>query len=102
MARQDLKLIENDIDISSGDFIINLSDEQHVIDTINAYPGHWKQYPLDGVGVEFYKGGPGLDNILLRQISIQLNNDGYLTQQPKVLSKPDNTMDIFPNAIPNY
>ena len=96
--REDIKLNNNDISISTGDFLIVFSDEQHVIDTINAFPGWWKQNPLDGVGVPLFLGGPSSDNILIREIKIQLDSDGYDTTQSKIIRDSKNETTIYPNA----
>lgn len=43
-ANQDIALMHNDLLIRNGDFVIGESDEQHIMDTINAFPGWWKEY----------------------------------------------------------
>ena len=51
---QDFALSANDLYISNGDFAISESDNQHIADTLNAFPGWWKENPADGIGVFAY------------------------------------------------
>jgi len=100
MARQDIKLTDSqDIVIDSGDFKIIESDVQHVQDIINSYPGWWKQYPLLGVGIQFYNAGPQSDDLILREIKIQLDSDGYDCIRPQIIRDYKGAMNIYPNAI---
>jgi hypothetical protein len=76
--RTDIQLnSENDIIVQNNDFIIDISDEQHIIDTIYANQGTWKEFPSHGVGIKNYTKGRGVENILARSIKIQLQNDDY-------------------------
>lgn len=91
MANYDFKLVPdvngNDdlfIDPETGDFVIAASDEQHIEDTIRAFPGWWKQYPADGVGVRSYVGSSGQAQALSRNIKIQLQADGYTVNNPQI------------------
>ena len=91
MVNTDLQLIPdgngNDdlyIDPVTGDFAIALSDEQHIKDNINAFPGWWKQYPADGVGAMQYLGSAGQVQALARAIKLQLQADGYQVNNPKI------------------
>ena len=68
---------DNDLIIQNNDFIVDISDEQHIIDTINANVGTWKEFPSEGVGIRQYQKGRGIENMLSRSIKIQLQNDGY-------------------------
>jgi hypothetical protein len=79
MQRQDFKLINNDLHInpSTGDFEIGFSDFQHIQDTINAFPGWWKENSQIGVGVFGYVGSAGKQQELKRLIRVQLEADGY-------------------------
>lgn len=91
MANFDFKMVNdpggNDdlyIDPEQGDFAIAPSDEQHIKDTINAFPGWWKQYPADGVGAWSYSGSSGQAQSLVRSIKLQLQSDGYQVNNPQV------------------
>lgn len=97
----DIKL-DNDgdlyIDPNTGDLKIDLSDKQHIKDIINSNVGWWKQFPLVGVGVQYYLNSSGFQQQLEREIKIQLTADGYSMERPKVTSLPDGTFNIEPNA----
>lgn len=89
---------DNEIKIVDNDFQIVLSDEQHIQDTIQSYPLYWKQYPTDGVGIQSYVGSTGQIQKLMGEIKKQLQNDGYLCNNPKVTINQD-TVTYNPNAI---
>jgi hypothetical protein len=74
---QDIAIFKNDIYFIDGDFGISESDEQHVSDTISAFPGWWKQNPADGVGILQYLNSSGQEQTLSRSMKIQLSSDGY-------------------------
>lgn len=97
----DLALFNNDlyIDPDTGDFAIVESDEQHIIDTIAAFPGWWKQNPADGVGLKAYESSSGQEQVLQRSIKIQLQSDGYQVNNPQVTYNADGELVVRPNAI---
>jgi len=66
----------------SGDLFIHESDDQHVLDILEASPGHYKQHPLLGVGIENRLNGP-LDADFSRQIRLMLESDGYSVENIK-------------------
>ena len=82
-VRQDIALSDNDLYVKDGDFAIAESDEQHIQDTINAFPGWWKEFPSEGVGVFQFVNASGAEQALSRSIQLQLKADGY-TSTPKV------------------
>ena len=87
MARNfDLALKNNDLLIQDGDFVITESDQQHIIDTINAFPGWWKEFPADGVGILRYLRSSGEEQRLCRDVKIQLTSDGYQVGNPKAVT----------------
>jgi hypothetical protein len=67
----------DDLVVYNGDFKTQPSDEQHVEHILRTYIGHWKEFPLLGVGIDFYRSGPGQTNKLRSEISTQLTMDGY-------------------------
>ena len=67
----------NDLLIESGDFFVNDSDQQHVLLILNTYSGNWKQFPLIGVGIKIYLASSGQQNTLKRDMTVQMNSDGY-------------------------
>jgi hypothetical protein len=74
---RDIKLEDNDLVIQNGDFVITDSDSQHVEDLIQAYTGHYKEFPLVGVGIDLYINSGGTQQELERSIRLQLESDGY-------------------------
>ena len=98
MARYDIGLLDNDLIVSdAGDFAIRNSDQQHVEDTINAFPGWWKMNPDQGVGVRAWLGGPAVIQELSKVIRLNLQADGY-TASPVVGFDQYGTLKIAPNA----
>lgn len=78
MAVKDIKLTENnDLAIQNGDFIAIESDVQHVNDIIEASEGHYKQFPLLGVGIENYLNSNGKEQQLNNSIKVNLKSDNY-------------------------
>lgn len=97
----DIALFNNDlyIDADSGDFVIAPSDEQHIIDTIAAFPGWWKENPDDGVGLMAYENSSGQEQVLQQSIKIQLQSDGYQVNNPSVARDAAGELVVKPNAI---
>jgi hypothetical protein len=98
---QDFALQDNDLYIVDGDFAIAESDTQHIADTINSFPGWWKEYPQDGVGVFAYLNSAGEEQALKRSIQIQLTSDGYKVTNPIVTVSAGGQITVNPNAVPN-
>lgn len=98
MANQDFGLQNNDLYIVDGDLAIVESDAQHVADTLNAFPGWWKENPADGVGVFQYLNSAGQEQALRRSIKINLQSDGYTVNNPEVKVNSDGLFEINPNA----
>jgi len=70
----------NDDDLfigADGDFDITESDTRHVDDIIDAWIGHWKEFPLVGVGIQRRHAQSGGIQRISREIKIQLKSDGY-------------------------
>jgi hypothetical protein len=97
-VRYDIALVDNDILFQNGDMVTSQSDEQHIIDTIEAFPGWWKQYPLDGVGIMAYMKGPANSQEISKQIRMQLLNDGYNANNPTVKLDSNGQLTINPNV----
>ena len=98
-SRFDIQLIDNDLFISpDGDFVFELSDEQHIEDTINAFAGWWKENPADGVGIKSYLGAPLNTQIIAQNIRTQLNNDGYTVSKPTAVIDANGNLTINPDA----
>lgn len=82
----DIALSGNDLLIENGDLLISESDQQHVVDTLSAFPGWWKQFPADGVGILRYLKSSGKEQQLCRDAKIQLIADGYQVGNPKAIT----------------
>lgn len=100
-ANFDLFLQDNDllIDGQAGDFLIAVSDDQHIMDNIAAFPGWWKEDPADGVGVFAYQNSSGQLQVLGRIVKQQLQADGYQCNNPLITQSPDGELILQPNAI---
>ena len=85
----------------NGDLVIGESDQQHIIDTINAVPGWWKEFPIDGVNVIQYQNSAGGSSMLSRKIKIELESDGYIVDNPIIKFGTDGKLNISPNATRN-
>lgn len=98
MARQDLALLDNDLLIQNNDFMIAESDVQHIDDTINAFPGWWKNYPEDGVGIFQYLNSIGTEQTIKKALIINLQSDGYFVNNPIIETDSSGKLNIIPNA----
>lgn len=96
-VRYDIQLTNNDLLFRSGDFVIGESDQQHCIDTINAFPGWWKENPLDGVGIMAYSKSPSDLQTITQKMRIELSSDNYSLKSPSVTLSPAGQMIINPN-----
>lgn len=97
---KDIALLDNELIISNGDFAIAESDTQHIADTLNAFPGWWKENPADGVGVFGYYASAGEEQTLKRAIQIQLSADGYKVSNPQINIDSSGNLTVNPNAEP--
>jgi hypothetical protein len=97
-SNYDIFLTNNDCATGGGDFIIAQSDDQHVIDTINAFPGWWKQNPADGIGIAAWQKGVAQIQELSKQLRLQLNSDGYTLNNPTITLSADGRFIISPNV----
>ena len=97
--RKDFAL-DNDGDLlfSNGDLVISPSDQQHVIDTCNAFVGWWKEFPSDGVGIGNFSKSAGGAQQLARKVKIELEKDGYKVDNPVVEFGTDGKLNLYPNA----
>ena len=82
MEVKDIKLDDYfDLVIENGDFKVSSSDMQHIQLICITDLGHWKQFPLMGVGIQKYIASSGQQEALKRAINIQLAADGYKVNQ---------------------
>lgn len=96
--RIDLELENNAIVIQDSDVLISESDEQHIQDTISAFPGWWKENPADGVGVISFLKSRGIERILSKKINLHLSSDLYFVNNPEISFSSNGTLNIKPNA----
>jgi len=96
-VRHDIQLLEDDFVFANGDFKIAESDEQHIQDTINAFPGWWKQYPDEGVGIRAWQKSPAIIQQMSKTIRVQLALDNYKSS-PKIAFDSSGTLKIAPNV----
>lgn len=99
MINYDLQLQNNDLVINNGDFAIAESDSQHIVDTLNAFPGWWKNNPQDGVGLMQYMKGSANVPELNRSIKVNLESDGYRCEAPVINLDVNGNLVINPNAV---
>lgn len=96
--RYDIALENNDIYFTNGDLLIAESDTQHIVDTMNAFAGWWKEYPLDGVGILGYQKSPANAQEINRKIYLEVGGDGYKIKAPLVTLSASGELLINPNA----
>lgn len=73
-----------DIVISGGDLLVSKSDQQHVEHILRADRGHFRQYPLLGIGIEKSLKGPVNPQELKQAIKLQLKSDNYSVREVQV------------------
>lgn len=95
--RYDIALTNNDIYLRDGDFLIAQSDQQHILDTMAALPGWWKENPLDGVGIVYYDQAPAIIPEISRKIRVELNSDGYVVNNPIITLDKNGLLTVDPN-----
>lgn len=96
--RSDIQLLNNDLVFQNNDLVWDISDDQHIEDTINASPGWWKENFSDGVGIRSYLNSSGQEQILARVIKIQLQSDLYTVNSPTIQFDATGRLIIQPNA----
>lgn len=98
MDRYDLKYNDAGLMIVNNDVVWDISDEQHVQDTINAAPGWWKENFADGVNIRAYLSSSGQERVLARSVKIQLESDLYTVTNPQVYFDNLGKLNVIPNA----
>lgn len=80
MAKATDILLDDDMDYqisSTGDFTIGESDQQSAILVLNTNQGSWKFHPICGMGISKYEGSSGTQAVMKREMSVQLQADGF-------------------------
>ncbi len=75
---------DQDLQIVDGDILIGASDQQHVEYIMKADRGHFRQYPLIGVGIERNINGPVNVQEIKQRIERQLESDNYNVRKVEV------------------
>jgi hypothetical protein len=76
----DIELLNNDLAIQAGDFIISESDQKHIEDILLFGKGSIKHSPISGLGIVKYvnaRNTADVQNGFKRKLKIQLEYDGY-------------------------
>jgi hypothetical protein len=95
---KDIELNDDlDLTIENGDFKISESDQTHVINIIKSNTGAFKQFPLVGVGIDYYIASSGTQQVIRRNITVQMEADGYKVNEIGVSG--DLTYSIDANRI---
>lgn len=94
-------LLDSDEDLSfkDGDFFVGNSDQQHVQHILKADKGHFRQWPLIGVGILDYVNGAVEPEVIRQLITTNLKNDNYNVKQ--VLVTNDYSISIDAERISN-
>jgi len=78
MAVKDIALDDElELVILDGDFKIVESDTTHIELILREHLGGFKQFPLVGMGIDDELASPGRQQIIKRNMGVQLTNDGY-------------------------
>lgn len=83
---------------NGGDFVLGNSNEQHIADNLNAFPGWWKENFTMGVGVLQYSKSKGTEQALEQSVKINLTADLYVAN-PNVSLTPDGILTVNPNVV---
>ena len=98
MDRYDVQYDTTGLIVLNNDLVYDLSDTQHVQDTINAAPGYWKENFADGVSIRQFLNSTGQEQVLARKIKLQLESDLYVCINPTVNFDATGKLTINPNA----
>lgn len=98
MAAQDIRTDESGFVFENGDFAIFESDQNHIQDIIESLTGDWKEFPLCGVGLPNYLGSSGQQQIVQKNIQLQLQADGYEVIEVLAEQNTNGTFNLEVNA----
>lgn len=77
----------------NNDFKAGEADNNYIGYIILSSPGHWKEFPIVGVGIYNYLQGTQSPQVLQRAIMVQLKND--------IFKRPTIDVRKFPTIIVN-
>jgi len=75
---------DGDLIIDSGDLKFDESDSQHVEHILTADKGHFRQFPLVGVGIKRMTNGEFNSQEIKQTIKLQLESDNYFVKNISV------------------
>jgi hypothetical protein len=85
---QDIRIDnDNDLLIQEGDFQLEYSDERHIEHILTARKGHFRFYPLCGVGImDMFNAPVSPQNAVKfrKRIVLQLELDGYVVSSVNI------------------
>ena len=94
---KDIDLTDDlELRIEDGDFKVSESDQNHILLIVKTYLGAFKQYPLVGVGVDYFLSSSGQQQVLRRNITVQLKADSFTSVE---IDANDNTYAINAKRI---
>lgn len=76
-----------DLEIINGDLAVLESDAQHIDHIITADKGHFRQFPLVGVGIEKFLNHSTTEQEIRQAIKLQLEADGFMVGTIKVVGQ---------------
>jgi hypothetical protein len=98
-AAKDFKQSEDgDILFQSGDFFVDFSDQQHILDIVYSAPSWYKEYPSCGVNIQYYLSGAGLGAQLNRNMQLQLQADGYTATNSTFVQDYEGNLNLQTDA----
>ena len=98
---KDFKQVDNDIYLNPvlGDFELVPSDNQHILDICDSYPGWWKNALKIGAGLPNLLKSKVTTGSIENLIKAQLESDGYQVGRPVIRIEPNGRLTIIPYAV---
>ena len=87
----------NDLLFLNGDLVVSASDQQSVGCILNTTIGSFKEFPLVGVGIQYFQASAGQAATLKREINVQLNTDGIQVTNLRLVQN-SNEFDYYLSA----
>lgn len=83
-------IMDDDIQIESGDLAIGISDNQNAYAILKARKGQFYETPLIGVGMDNYINSPKSVRLLKKRIREELDKDDYTADNLTIEGDTDN------------
>ena len=98
---KDFKQVDGDLYLNpvTGDFDLVESDNQHILDICESYPGWWKNALTIGAGVPSLLKSKVTTGSVENIIKAQLESDGYQVGRPVVRIETNGQLTIIPYAV---